>query len=108
MRKKVRGHRVFERQKGVRRAQVTYRPPKDVEVYLDALDEKGQPKMDVITRAIRLLRDVTAELGLEWWEIEKRAAANEVTAGTMLAKLAKDALAEAAPILTPRPGAKKK
>lgn len=81
-----------KRQKGHPRPVVPFRPPQDLEEYLNDANAKGNPKTDVIVKALRLGRDAAAELGAEWWEVERRANVEQVSVGAMVGRLVLSAL----------------
>lgn len=85
--------RVFSKGQGPKRQKggkpvVPFRPPKDVEDYLNEGLSKGNPKTDTILKALRLLRDSGTAMGIDWWEMERRANVAQVSIGTMLGRLA--------------------
>ncbi len=76
------------RQKGNPKRVVTFRAPEDVDDFLTLAKEGGQDQTDIVVKAIRVSRDAAAEMGPEWWEVEKRANVEGVPIGKMLARLA--------------------
>lgn len=87
--KKGRGRPPAEVKRGDPRS---FRPEPDVEAYLVETKAAGIGFADLMNNVLRFARDVTTEMGDDWWELERRAKVEGVTDGTLAGRLLKAAL----------------
>lgn len=81
-----------KRKKGVVKDQMAFRPPADLRAYIEAAEDGGYTKTEILIRMLGMAKDAVEALGPEWFEIERLAATERTTPGLMLARLAQDAL----------------
>lgn len=83
---------VKTRVRGVRMAQVAFRIPADMKDELDERAQAGFSKTDVVLAMLQMGLDVTRGLGVDFYEVERRAKVAGVPTGEVLAGLVQAAL----------------
>lgn len=72
--------------------QITFRPPPELRGFIEGAEAGGYTKTSVVLRCIAIAKDAMEALGDEWWEIERQAHVEGVGPGTILGRLALEAL----------------
>lgn len=69
-----------------------FRPPADIDAYMDEALASGGSRSALIVEALGVLRDARRHLGADWHEVVRLAAVANVSPGRMLARLARRSL----------------
>lgn len=77
------------RKKGVRKSQIAFRVPEDLDAYIETATEGGYSQTEVVVKMLRAAKGAAEALGPEWFEIEHAAQLSGTTPGTMLGRLAR-------------------
>jgi hypothetical protein len=80
------------RKRGERKPQMAFRAPGDIQSYVEAAEDGGYVKSQVIIEMLRVAKEVAENLGTEWYEVERLAKLESSTPGKVLASLVHEAL----------------
>lgn len=80
-----------EEDKG-RKVQVNYRSPPGLAAFIESMVTSQDNASRVIVFGLNFYRDVYETMGVEWWELQKRAAIDRVRPGVLAGRLILEAL----------------
>jgi hypothetical protein len=86
------GPRHQKREAGKRKPAITFRVPDHLLDFVLDAEDAGHTRTAVVVRMMEVARDAAAALEEDWWELEKLAARENSTPGTILGRLARETL----------------